>query len=151
MSNNDKNIKKFMTLLGIVALLFVSLYANAQSALYVEMKDFLIKHHGYAVSTEYWFDLKEGESAGRNHLFSEGYRYIILVASDDKNVANMDVSLNYDIGGNYCRDTTFATFATIQFVFLVTKEMRVVIKNASSLSHSTPSRCRFVIVRKRDF
>lgn len=136
-------MKKLLTII----LCFVTVSLFSQTAEYKEIKALLLSE-GYEVSTEQYADLAQGETAGHTKTFYEGNDYIIVAVSDDDDVSDVDIYLNYTNGDNYDKDTSVDNSAILTFSPSFTREMRVVIKNYASSTPTYQSRCRFIIAYK---
>jgi hypothetical protein len=135
--------KIITTLLSIAAIMFVSLRTNAQTT-YLELKAYLISE-GFSIATEQYADLKQGGTAGHNRTFYSGTSYVIVAVSDDNDVSDVDIYVNYTSGETYMKDTDPSNCAVVQFTPSFKRDMRVVIKNHTSRTPNYASRCRFIV------
>ncbi len=131
------------------AFAFLSLGVKAQSA----SEDYkeaiaILKDKGYSISTEQYAYLKEGETAYNMKTFYANLDYVIVAMSDDDNVNDVDIYLYDDDGSEYSKDADSKSVAVLTVSPLVTREMKIVIKNYSSSTPDVTSKCRFVVAYK---
>jgi hypothetical protein len=108
----------------------------------------LLKDKGYSISTEQVADLKQGETAYHFKTFYKNLDYVIVAMSDDDDVTDVDVYLYEEDGDEYTKDTDTKNVAVVKMSPLLTRDMKVVIKNYASNSPNYASKCRFVIAYK---
>ena len=133
----------------ICVMLSISVFAFSQNGTsdYNEVLS-LLKDKGYTISTEQVADLKQGETAYHFKTFYNNLDYVIVAMSDDDDVSDVDIYLYEDNGDEYTKDTDTKNVAVVKMSPLVTREMKIVIKNYASNSPNYASKCRFVVAYK---
>ena len=142
---NSHKMKKIILML-VVSLLF-SLNIYGQSGNYFELMGRL-SHNGYSISTDRYADLKQGQTTSYTRTFYEGTEYLIFGLSDDNDVLDVDIYLYRMDGTEYDKDTDSESVAVVEFYPSFTREMKVTVKNYSSLTPNYASRCRIIIAYK---
>jgi len=112
---------------------------------YQELK-YLLTSQGYAISTEQYQYLAQGESAGHTKTFYAGTEYVIVALSNSKSVKDVDVLLLDADGTVLTKDADNGLVAVIQYSPRVTRNMRAVMKNYRSLPGS--HKCEMIIFYK---
>ena len=140
-------MKKIVILASAFFLFALGVKAQSASADYKEAIA-LLKDKGYSISTEQYAYLKEGETAYNLKTFYANLDYVVVAMSDDDNVNDVDIYLYDDDGSEYAKDADSKSVAVLTVSPLVTRDMKVVIKNYSSSTPGTTSKCRFVIAYK---
>jgi len=144
-----KKINISRRILILTAMLFTSAigFAQSGSSEYRQVLA-LLKDKGYSISTEQVADLKQGETAYHFKTFYKNLDYVIVAMSDDDDVSDVDVYLYEEDGDEYTKDTDTKNVAVVKMSPLVTRDMKVVIKNYASSSPNYASKCRFVVAYK---
>jgi hypothetical protein len=137
-------MKKMLLLLAFVAGTF---YSIAQSGAFNERKAYL-RNQGYTILDEFYDDLKEGYSTYRYRNFYSSGSYIIFAMSEDTDVEDVDLYVYETDGDEYISDHTVRRMAAVDVNVLVSREMKIVVKNYKSRTPSYASRCRFLIAYK---
>lgn len=139
------SLKIAITLVLLCTTMFA--FSQSGSAAYHEVLS-LLKDKGYSISTEQVADLKQGETAYHFKTFYQNLDYVIVAMSDDDDVTDVDIYLYEQNGDEYTKDTDTKNLAVVKMSPLVTRDMKIVIKNYASNSPNYGSKCRFVVAYK---
>lgn len=131
-----------------IALFLLTLGCFSQTN-YEKLKQVAIDK-GYQIVTEKYADLAQGETASASMQFYPGYNYIIIGLSDDSDVEDVDLFVNYTDGTEGLKDDEDSPIAYIEFHMTGNfREMNVIIKNYKSKSPSYNSKCRFFVAASK--
>jgi hypothetical protein len=126
---------------------FVALCSFTQQGAYNERKAYL-RSQGYAIVDEYYSDLKQGETTYKYRSFSKDGRYVVFAMSEDTDVEDIDLYVYESNGEEYVQDNTVKRMAAVDINPLVTRELKMVVKNYKSRTPNYASRCRFLVAYK---
>ncbi|MVN23276.1 hypothetical protein [Mucilaginibacter arboris] len=104
-----------------------------------------MKYQGWTVSSNRFVDLKEGESCSWWYKsFFSNHEYKIVAFSEDDDVTDIDIEVQYTDGTSYRKDDDNDDLAVVQFNCYTTKVLGVRITNYASDSYYA-SRCKFIV------
>jgi hypothetical protein len=137
-------MKKMLLLFAFMAGAF---YSIAQNGAFNERKAYL-RNQGYSILDEFYDDLKEGYTTYRYRNFYASGSYIIFAMSEDTDVEDIDLYVYETNGDEYVSDYSVRRMAAVDINVLVSREMKIVVKNYKSRTPYYASRCRFLIAYK---
>ena len=136
---------KTVIVIALTILLFQNGYSQSQK--YYQIKGYL-QGKGYTVSNEIYGDIAQSESAFYWRRFYANTTYLIYGFTEDDDVNDLDLYVNYDDGDLYVRDNGTDAVPIVTFTPTYDHDMKVLIKNYSSSTPYSKSRCWFFIAYK---
>ena len=129
--------------LFILILLVVSLTTFSQTS-YENYKSFY-RSYGWNIGNEQYANLVKGGSAYTYMNFASGNTYKIIACSNDADVTDVDVYVYLSDGTLFMKDTDSSALAIVTFTCTYSQQVKIVIKNYSSLTPSYASIIRYFI------
>jgi len=131
----------------ILALFCATISVFSQSAAYLNAKR-LVVNEGYTIADERYAYVAQNEYLFNNRTFYGGTNYIIVAASDDSDVLDIDIYLYYQSGSVRNKDDDADRIAVINFTPNVDLVLQISVLNYKSLTPRYKSLCRYFIAYK---
>lgn len=113
-------------------------------SMYTRVSNYLLDE-GYTIEKSIYADIAEGETTYVWYTFEAGTTYIIYGFTEDEDVQDLDLTVNYKDGSVYKRDLESDATPVLIFTPYYTRTMKVILKNYSSDTPDYQSTCRFFI------
>jgi hypothetical protein len=130
-----------------ISLIAITMCSYSQSNTYNERKAYL-RNEGYTIFEEFYEDLREGNLMFKDRTFYKNGTYIIFAMSEDTDVEDVDLYVYETNGDQYTSDNSVRRMAAVDINLMVSRELRIVVKNFKSRTPNYASRCRFLIAYK---
>lgn len=131
----------------ILALLCASISIFSQSSAYLESKQ-IVLNNGYTIVDEKEADISQGNYLFNYRTFIKGNDYVIVAASDDYDVLDVDIYLYYMDGDVRNKDNDDSRIAVINFSPSTTIDLKISVYNYLSKTPTYLSKCRYFIAYK---
>jgi len=135
------------TLILVLLASFFLLSSFSDSDKYYAIKQTL-EDHNYTILKEMYGDIAQGETVYYWKTFSANTTYAIYGFSEDDNVSDLDIEVQYDDGTTYTSDNGSNDEPVVVFRPSYTRTMKVILKNYRSDTPYDESRCEFMIAAK---
>ncbi|TKK65972.1 hypothetical protein FC093_18385 [Ilyomonas limi] len=136
---------KTLTMLLLASLCLVSSFTNADK--YYVIKQ-ILEDHKYTIVKDIYGYIAQGETVYYYKTFYANTTYAIYGFSEDENVNDLDIEVQYSDGTTYMNDSGSDDEPVVVFTPSYTRTMKVVLKNYSSYTPDDESRCEFLIAAK---
>ena len=130
-------------ILFILMLLVVSLTTFSQTN-YESYKN-LYRSYGWNIGNEQYSNLIQGNTAYTYMNFISGNTYHIIACSNDNDVTDVDVFVYLSDGTLFMKDIDASAIAIVKFTCTYSQQVKIVIKNYSSLTPNYASTIRYFI------
>lgn len=107
-----------------------------------------LEDQGYTISKDIYGDIAQGETVYYWKTFYANNTYAIYGFSEDDNVNDLDLEVQYDDGTTYVSDSKSDALPVVVFTPGYTRTMKVILKNYDSDTPYDESRCEFFIASK---
>jgi hypothetical protein len=134
-------------ILLVLALVLSSMTIFSQSQKYNDLKT-LYRGYGYSIGTEQVVTLTQGQLGYTYVNFYSGYNYSIVAMSDDSDVLDVDVFTYYPSGYLFMKDSDSSNLAIVSFECTGSNQLKIVVKNYSSLTPTYASTVRYFVAYK---
>lgn len=134
-------MKKFLFI--FLTLLVASLTTFSQTS-YETYKN-LYRSYGWNIGNEQYANLIQGNTAYTYMNFTSGSTYSIIACSNDADVTDIDVYVYLSDGTLFMKDTDASAIAIVKFTCTYSQQVKIVIKNYSSLTPNYASTIRYFI------
>lgn len=139
-----KKTNYFYTFLTIIILVMTAQVTSAQhyqSDIIEEMND-----AGWTLANNRYANLREGSSSSWWYrTFSSEREYRVVAFSDDEDVLDVDLEIQYADGTPYKNDEDDEDLAVVYMSPYITRQYRIRIKNYESLTPNFASKCYFMV------
>lgn len=129
--------------LFILTLLVASLTTFSQTS-YETYKN-LYRSYGWNIGNEQYANLIQGNTAYTYLNFTSGSTYSIIACSNDADVTDVDVYVYLSDGTLFMKDVDASAIAIVKFTCTYSQQVKIVIKNYSSLTPNYASTIRYFI------
>lgn len=130
-------------ILFILTLLVASLTTFSQTS-YETYKN-LYRSYGWNIGNEQYANLIQGNTAYTYLNFTSGSTYSIIACSNDADVTDVDVYVYLSDGTLFMKDVDASAIAIVKFTCTYSQQVKIVIKNYSSLTPNYASTIRYFI------
>jgi hypothetical protein len=135
----------FNKMFFITVCFFSAITCFSQSCKYNDYLE-VLRNKGYSISKEIKVSLSEDETGYYWKTFAKGLDYIIVAASDDEDVSDVDLYLYDDDGSTLkVKDTDVSSLAVVSFTPNYERSMKIIVKNYKSSTPSFSSTLRFIV------
>jgi len=136
---------KTFILLALTSLCIFSSFTDADKYYYVKQA---LENKNYTVVKDIYGDIAEGETVSYWKTFYANTTYAVYGFSEDEDVKDLDIEVQYDDGTTYTRDNEADSEPVVVFTPSYTRTMKVILKNYRSDTPGYESRCEFLIAAK---
>jgi hypothetical protein len=136
---------KTLTMLLLASLCLVSSFTNADKYYIIKQ---ILEDHKYTIVKDIYGYIAQGETVYYYKTFYANTTYAIYGFSEDDNVNDLDIQVQYSDGTTYMNDSGSDNEPIVVFTPSYTRTMKVVLKNYSSDTPYNESRCEFLIAAK---
>lgn len=136
---------KTLILSVLTSFCFLSSFTDADK--YYAIKQTL-ENHDYTIVKDIYGNIAQGETVYYWKTFYANTTYAIYGFSEDDNINDLDIEVQYDDGTTYMNDNGSDDEPVVVFTPSYTRTMKVILKNYSSDTPYDESRCDFLIAAK---